>query len=1134
MIKSKFTRIAFDMSSLMWTNLRQGIDHEHGKKVMHEGKEVQVNSAVYGFDKCQERIVEALQTTGLTPIHMLMVFEGLNSKGQRVLQYPGYKAGTGKAADEYTEFQKLSDMLWARWKDLGAIKMKTDYCEGDDTLAFLAQNTESDLIIYTGDGDLAILAGTNAFGAEVSVLTRGMLNNNPIAPAPVKLLTLYKALVGDTSDKIKGVVGFGDKAWERMIAAFGYDGLEELDGLARTGQRGPLEAVASGDPDILKILDQWQAFTSSYQVALLHPEWVDTMNAPLQVTPGMVAKAQGEVELALRPWYATGRLVTKDNIDTLVPWILGEIVVSDWVSLDIETAPTEESEAWAETAGRGPDKVDVLGARTTGLSLTFGKNQQHSVYFSIDHYDTKNVSFAEVWAVVQQIKQECVIQNVNFELPVLYLGSGGNHIDKSEWGFIPNIRDTKLEANYVNENMRTGLKERSQHYLGYTQTTFDEVTTLTGKAGMMLPGGRLVREFADEEGMAMETRQYNMRELPAKHVVSYGLDDTRCTSSLHNFYRLMMELEHQWDVYLEVEIDAAYMTAASFLEGVPFSVSRMQQLVDKDGKAMRDAWDIIKVYLTEKGWAGTICPVLTGESSPKDIKEGLQICSRYELKTAVRTPSKLVALMQAITVEQLEKECLSQEKGDEEEESGLGFELKDCEQVWKDIQLFASLYAKALALDAEPLNVFLRKKFTGDPVLNFGSPKQKQTLLYETMALPVRVRNKPTKLMRAKGLEGSPKTDALAIAYAMMEAPERERDVLKSIKVYLSCQTKFNLYYNKYPSLLHWADGKLHPSVNQSQTNTRRASCASPNFQQMPKHPKVEGEKVEFRECIIPHKKNAVVVSFDFKAQELVIIADYSQDPNMLACFIGEHKKDMHSLTGQAILKVTKNINWSYEEFTAHLHDKESPHFKTAKQARVDGKKVNFTTEYGAMAEKLATTMLVDEDTAQLYIDAKEAQFPVVGQWKDNVIAEAKEKGYVLTRMGARRHLREALTSDDRWEASKAERQAVNFKIQSSSAEQTKRAMGKAWRQGVIFKFDCCFYGPIHDETVWSCDVSQLAAFIPVVHNCMVAPYGGLTVPILSSVSFGPNFGTQIEINEDGEPPTLTAINKGILELESV
>jgi 5'-3' exonuclease len=1123
----------------MWTSLRKGEDLENGIKIVRNGKPVTVNSAMWGFDNAMNHMTNVMTMLGLAPIHFLMVFEGVNSKSKRVLHYSGYKAGTEKAPEEYEQFHKLKGMLVEQWSKLGAMQLQQDYAEGDDTLGWLAKNTESDLTIVSNDGDLSILAGVNEYGATVHVfsLSHQAFDRNPIAPVSLKYLTLYKALVGDTSDKIKGCVGFGDTAWENFIAAYGEDGLDELDNLIRNNTKGPLEKVQqeTGDKSLRLIVDQWQAVCASHYVAQIHPEWVDTMESPLQVTPGFVRRAPPGVAIdrSLANYYATGRLVTRANIDKLLPMILEELQRSDFTSLDIETSPTDESAQWAESLGKGDEFVDVLGASVTGLSLTFGANQQHSVYFSIDHANTENLTFAEVWTLVQSVPSnlEVVIQNVNFELPVLYLASGGNHVSKDEFGFIPNVRDTKIEAAYVNEDVKRGLKERSKLHLSYEQQTYDQTTLLTGPAGTLFKGGqqRRVWDELDEHGVAtgvqMETRRYSMRELPATHVTSYGLDDTRCTSMLHVYYRFIMEMEHTWQAYLETEIDAAYGTAAAYLDGVPFNLARMKELAAADKRLMDSTWATVSAYLAEQGWAGTVCPILTPESTPKDVKEAIKICCGFEFKTAVRTPSKLHALMATTTEDDIASTFV------DENGEPLPVAPGDLQAMYYCMQRFAQRYKLALDGDWLPVNEFIAEKFTGAPDFNFGSPKQKQNLLYEVMGLPIRVRNKPTTLMKQKGLEGSPKTDALAIAYALQDAPEREKAVLEALKLYTSCLTKFNLYYNTYPNMLHWRDGKLHPSVNQCQANTLRSSCAAPNFQQMPKHPKIEGMKVEFRQCIIPHKKNAVVVSMDFKAQELVIIADYSQDPNMIACFVGDSPKDMHILTGLNILRIVKATVWTYAELEERLHDKNHADHAKAKQARTDGKKVNFTTEYGAMAEKLSQTMMVPEDVAQCYIDAKLEAFPRADAWKDEVVEFAKTYGYVTTKGGARRHLRAALTGSDRWEASKAERQAVNFKVQGSSAEQTKRAQGRVWRAGLIFKYDCSVYGPIHDELVSSCVESQLEQFLPEMHACMVAQYADVKLPIVSEISFGPNFGEQIEI---GGAPTLEAIRKGKAELDKL
>lgn len=233
-------------------------------------------------------------------------------------------------------------------------------------------------------------------------------------------------------------------------------------------------------------------------------------------------------------------------------------------------------------------------------------------------------------------------------------------------------------------------------------------------------------------------------------------------------------------------------------------------------------------------------------------------------------------------------------------------------------------------------------------------------------------------------------------------------------------------------------------------------------------------------------------------------------------------------MTGVGIaIRKKPEMQWDLDVFTTYLGDEDSPLYKFVKECRALGKKVNFTTEYGAMAPKLAMTMLIPEDEAQAYIDAKEAAFPVVREWKDSVIEEVNVKGYVCTMLGARRHLGGALTSGDKWEASKAERQAVNYKVQGSCAEMTKLAEGRMWEARLEQRFDCQIIGPVHDEVVASVAISDLEEFIPAMHACMVQRYANMNVPIESSISFGPSFGRQIEI---GNLPTKEAIAAGLVD----
>lgn len=1145
------TRILFDMASVMWTCLRAGKDND-AVMVEHNGKSVHVNSAAYGYENAVNHMVHQLKSWNLTPKDAVLVFEGRDSKKRRCMIDPMYKSKreADKPPETYVQYNLLKEKLWQVFGDLGAIAVTQDFVEGDDVLAYIANNSEEDVVVSTNDNDLIVLNKVNKFGAKVLVSINGVVGENKYGGFDFALVTLYKSLVGDSSDNVKGSPGFGPAAFLNLIARYGEDGAYELMYLIRDGKRNDLAVLAKDNncKILQKIVDTWDDVTKSYRVVLLHPEWVNTIRQQLVWKPGMV-KAGCEDE-RLQQWQAVNRLVTADNFADRLAFLKARLPDSPQVGFDIETSTPVESDDWLEAQGN-PDGVDVFGSYLVGFSITFGVNNQYTYYVSVQHRDTKNITMVQAREMIEAcFGRTMLIQNTSFELSVLHEARDEDgscwrdHWAKyGERGFIPNIRDTMLEGSYVNENVKLGLKFRSSFHLGYEQATFQETTRKTGELGTLPAGGRSIKVWT-EESAVMEIRQYKMHELTAREVFKYGADDTICTVALGNFYKLMMQLEHHWHVYREVEIDAAYQHAKNYVDGVNFSLAKMKELEAIDKATYETAWAKVRSFLIANGWEGTTPPVYDQNITAKQIKEAYGIvtglledddeeeaedsedgesASYHQpaavevpkdpiLASRVRTPAKLVPLLKA-----------------------------------EGHDSFAAMLEACLAGDGEGFTNYVRRFFKGEPRFKMSN-KMMCKLLYETMGLPVKVRNKATTSMKLRGIkEGNPKGDALAIAYALRDGTPEQVEVLESLKLMQMVKTRVGLYYSKYPYLMHWKDGKIHSSHNQCATNTRRASSSGPNMQQLPKHQKIEGQPARFRETFIPHRADAVIVSMDFASQELRVIADYSQDENMLACFVGDNLKDMHCLTAAGImakekvdqLKVLMGLLTVRPEDTTEaqyqafmlLQNGTEQEQKLYKFYRSLGKKVNFTTEYGAAAPKLAATMLIDEDTAQDYIDAREAAFPRAAEWKREVVEEAKTFGFVRTKLGAVRHLAELLNSDDRFTASKAERQAVNVQIQGSSAEMTKKAEGRMWREGLVYDFDAVCYGPIHDETVFSVAITDLLPFLQRGHACMIENYADMQVPIESSISFGPNFGVQIEI---GNLPTAEAVEKGLAEMREM
>lgn len=1129
-------KIVFDMSSFLWRALLVGKDKEFGYEIPDPekaGKTIWVNGAQYGYENAVNMMTRVMNEFDVTPIDTIMVFEGMHSKAMRLRIDSEYKASRKARPKELNvEFNKLINMIEKTWLDMGALSARQEKVEADDVVAYLAENLEEDVVVASYDGDMTVLNGVNPHGATVKVWIDGAVGENKYGPFDTKFVTVYKALVGDSSDNIKGVKGFGPAMFEDFVRKYGDEGLQDMIDLFTTNRLEELADHAEACKICARISDQREQAQRSWDLAKMHPEWVNKFKlAKIEWKAGMVRQVEECVDERLKQWYGRSRLVHAGNYDTAMAWALPLLRASKEVALDIETSTPEESDEWLERKAardKDADKVDVFGSKLASLSLTFGTNNQYTLYLTHRHLEEEgvpNLTSEQIRDFVNCIPRTVpiVIQNLAFELTVLFQEWGHELRNNGAHGFLPNVLDTKLEASYVDENRPLGLKGRSKSTLGYDQTSFAETTTKEGPVGTLPAGGKLLATFdvtkelhppvyeLDPDGQPVgdmiepgeyevsphERRQYKMHELTALEVFDYGTDDTICTIALHNYYRVIMQLEHTWEVYRQVELSAAYLTALAYVQGTPMSLEKMRELEKEDDAVYDESWTVVRQFLIEKGWDGSVPPTYGVDITPAQVKEAFQFVFDRPLDTMMRKLDKLVAFIRA--------------------EDG-------CET-------FASLLEGVTdEAGAQRFTDYVRVHFKGEPDFNTGSPKQLQKFMYETMGLPIRLFNKPTDKMRSEGKKvGTPKTDDLAVQYALKyDAPEKPEieAVLDAFRRMKMVQTRRGLYYKPYAVAAHWKDGLLHPSHNQCATNTRRYSASDPNDQQLPKHPKATGEPARFREVYVPHKPGAVVVSLDFNSQELRVIADYSQDANMLSCYVGDNLKDMHALTALGIIKRREPAaaDWSYDDFVAAMEGERKGDMKVY---RALGKKTNFTTEYGAMAPKLAQTLLVSEEEAQSYIDAKLEAFPQVQVWKDGVQEYAAANGYVTTMMGARRHLAEALESDDGYERSKAERQAVNFKVQGSSAEMTKLGMGRMWDRGIPFKFDCRFIAPVHDEVVWSVMLDQLLPFLQEVHACMVAPYANMQVPIVSSISFGPSFGEQIEI---GEEPTAEAVEAGLVK----
>lgn len=134
---------------------------------------------------------------------VLLVWDGFNSRKHRKAIYPEYKERRVAPKEDFFEYQKTFKQV-AKYSR--AIIFEVPEYEADDVIAKLALTYKKDYNITVESSDADFLQ----LGVHVP---RAKLTG-----VETEWVTLYKTLVGDKSDNVKGIHNYGDKGWESLTA----------------------------------------------------------------------------------------------------------------------------------------------------------------------------------------------------------------------------------------------------------------------------------------------------------------------------------------------------------------------------------------------------------------------------------------------------------------------------------------------------------------------------------------------------------------------------------------------------------------------------------------------------------------------------------------------------------------------------------------------------------------------------------------------------------------------------------------------------------------------------------------------------------------------------------------------------
>ena len=348
---------------------------------------------------------------------------------------------------------------------------------------------------------------------------------------------------------------------------------------------------------------------------------------------------------------------------------------------------------------------------------------------------------------------------------------------------------------------------------------------------------------------------------------------------------------------------------------------------------------------------------------------------------------------------------------------------------------------------------------------NISSPKQLGEVLFEKLKISSDAKKTRTQ-------QYSTGEDVLI---RLMD----KHPVVGKVLEFRSLKKLLSTYVEALPKMVNPRTGFIHTSYNQAVAATGRLSSNNPNLQNIPIR---EERGREIRKAFIPRSDENIFLSADYSQIELRLMAHMSGDPLMIEAF--QKGEDIHTSTASSIFNVAPD--------------------KVTKEQRSKAKTANFGIIYGISAFGLAQRMNIPRTDAKQLIDSYFHTYQRVRKYMDEMIQNAREKGYVETMLGRRRYLRDIL-SRNAVVRGFAERNAINAPIQGSAADIIKVAMIRIQeilqRENYITKMIL----QVHDELVFDVFKPELENVTQLVIREMENAYS-LKVPLLVEHGTGNNW----------------------------
>ena len=354
-------------------------------------------------------------------------------------------------------------------------------------------------------------------------------------------------------------------------------------------------------------------------------------------------------------------------------------------------------------------------------------------------------------------------------------------------------------------------------------------------------------------------------------------------------------------------------------------------------------------------------------------------------------------------------------------------------------------------------------ELAGHP-FNVASPKQMGAILFDEM-----------------GLTGSSKTktgDWSTSADILEKLAAEGHVIVEKILDWRHLSKLRSTYTESLQESINPKNGRVHTSFAMALTNTGRLSSSDPNLQNIP----IKTEEGRLIRTAFIAEDGWSLLSADYSQIELRLVAEMAGIEALKQAFISG--EDIHARTASEVFGIPLS------EITSEIRRK--------------AKAINFGIIYGISGYGLAKQLDCPVSEAAAYIRTYMERFPELGQFMEDLKAEAREKGYVKTKLGRKCFV---AGINDKIPARRnfAERQAINAPLQGTAADLIKLAMIRIDRRIREEDLPMRLLLQVHDELILEIKQGHEDEMATLVKAEMEA-VAEFSIPLVAEAGIGKNW----------------------------